>query len=291
MGRSKIRYLAAKEVDRCLGMKETIYATRDAFRRLSSGEAEVPLRSGIIMERGKALFMPAFLPSQRRIGVKTVTLYKDNPESGLPMTDALITLFDSETGQPLALMDGERLTAIRTGAASGVATDLLARRDSSTAFIIGAGPQAETQLEAVAVVRELEQAYVYDIKKELAERFAKAMQTRLRLRVKAADSVKMISEADIICTVTPAEKPVFADADLREGTHINAVGAFTPDMCEIPPDTVKRAYLAADLKEACLTEPGDIVQPLEAGIIAPDHIKAEIGKIIAGKAPDRKSVV
>jgi ornithine cyclodeaminase/alanine dehydrogenase-like protein (mu-crystallin family) len=205
----------------------------------------------------------------------------------------LVAVVDAETGCPAAVMDGTYLTALRTGAASGAATDLLARMDARVAAVFGAGVQGRTQLEAVCQVRDIEKAWVYDVNREAAEKYAEEMRGRggrIPGDITVASSpTEAVREADVICTATTATSPVFADADLKAGVHINAIGAFTPEMQEVPEQTIKRARLVVDSREACWAEAGDLIIPRHKGLISEDDIYAELGEIAAGTKRDRES--
>jgi ornithine cyclodeaminase/alanine dehydrogenase-like protein (mu-crystallin family) len=187
-------------------------------------------------------------------------------------------------------MDGTYLTALRTGAASGVATDLLARKDARVAAIFGAGAQGRTQLLAVCEVRDIERAWVYDVNPQAAERFAQQMAGKGRvpadLRV-ASSPAEAVREADVVCTATTSRTPVFADEDLKPGVHVNAVGSFTPEMQEIPGQTVARARIVVCSREVCLAETGDLIIPIREGLITEHDIYAELGEIAAGIKPGR----
>jgi len=285
-----LRFLSADDVAQCLDMPSAIDAMRDAFKQLSAGEAQAPLRVNMPVpdHKGTALFMPVYLPSTARIGLKVVNVYPENPGNGLPMIDALVMVMDARTGRPQAVIDGEHLTALRTGAASGLATDLLARRNASSAFIFGAGVQGRTQLEAVCAVRPITQAWVYDASPDRAEAFVQAMNGRFGCKVEAAPGADAVAQADVICTATSAMSPVFTDADLKPGVHINGIGSYTPQMCEVPPKTVQRALVVVDQREACLAEAGDLRQPLDAGLIEPEHIHAELGEIVSEQKKGRE---
>jgi ornithine cyclodeaminase/alanine dehydrogenase-like protein (mu-crystallin family) len=234
--------------------------------------------------------MPAYLATDDQMAVKIVSVFNDNPAQGLPLIYALVVVVDAETGRPSAVMDGGYLTALRTGAASGAATDLLARSDARTAAIFGAGVQGRTQLEAVCAVRDIQKAWVFDLVPEQAQAFASQMGQALQIGVSVANTPsEAVSQADVICTATTSSAPVFEDADVRPGTHINAVGAYTPQMQEIPGETVLRAKVVIDHREASLAEAGDLLIPIEEGMIGEEHIYAELGEICAGRKPGRTS--
>ena len=286
-----LRFLSREDVERALTVKDAIPLVREAFVQLSSKRACVPLRTRIdVTERhGTVLYMPAYFPAREILAVKVVSLFKDNPAAGLPLIHALVVVNDARTGRPLAVMDGEALTAIRTAAASGLATELLARREAEVAAIFGAGVQGRTQLEAVCAVRPIARAYVFDPDAQRAAAFCREMGEKLSLAISAADSPEQLQNADVICTATTSSTPVFAHQDVKPGAHINAIGAYKPGEREIPEATVRVARIVVDQREACLAEAGDLVIPLAQGLITPDHLHAEIGEIAAGRKTGRGS--
>ena len=272
-------------------MKQAIALMRPAFIALSEGRAAAPVRMRMpaAEHEGWALFMPAYLPALAQLGLKVVTVNPNNTARGLPVIHAVVMVNDAATGQPLAVMDGEYLTALRTGAGAGLATDLLARPDAAVAALFGAGVQARTQLEAVCAVRPIRRAYVFNRSRENAETYAQAMSARLSLDVQVADDPAMLKEADVVCTATSSLDPVFAHADLKPGVHINGVGSYRPDMAEIPAETVIAAKVVVDHRPACLAEAGDLLKPLAQGLITEAHIHAELGQVAAGSKAGRTS--
>lgn len=283
-----VRFLSAADVGRALSMEAAIAAVRDAFVHLSEGQAQVPQRTTMSLgANDSALFMPVHLPTLGKLGLKTITIVPGNPRRGLPTTQALLTVFDAVTGRPEAVMDGEVLTAVRTGAASGVATDVLARGDAAVAAVIGAGVQGHHQLEAVCCVRPVREALVYDENQETGLRFADDLAEALGIPVRVLHRVSGIREADIICTATSSPKPVFADGDVAAGTHINAIGAFRPEAREIPGTTVGRARVAVDSRAACMAEAGEIILARREGHLGDDFNPSELGELVAGTAPGR----
>ncbi len=272
-------------------MVSAIEAMKSAFSQLSSHEAKVPLRTQMPIPeaRGTALFMPVYLPGNQQIGLKTVTVFEDNPRHNLPLIHAMVQILDGTTGKPLAIMDGELLTAMRTGAASGLATDLLAHEDAHTVSIIGAGIQGRTQLEAVCAVRPIKKAHIISRSRTGAQAFAKQMAEKLSIEVSVTDPATALPASQVICTATTSLTPVFEDAMISSGTHINGVGSYRPDMCEVPPGTVKRARVFVDQKAGCCAEAGDLIQPITVGIITEAHIVAELGQLVLGNKPGRLS--
>ncbi len=274
-------------------MGEAIEAVGAAFAQLSAGRADVPLRTSLDVSQhnGVTLFMPAYLVDDDAMAMKIVSVFNDNPSQGLPLIHALVVVVDAETGAPEAVMDGTYLTALRTGAASGAATDVMARHDAHVAAIFGAGAQGRTQLEAVCAVRPIDEAWIYDIDREQAEVMVDEASQHLSLLLNVAETERdAVRKADIICTATTSSTPLFDDADVRPGTHINAIGAYTPEMQEIPPETVARAKVVIDHHEAALAEAGDLLIPIERGLIAAEHIHAELGQIVSGDKVGRESV-
>lgn len=287
-----IRILSAEDVRKALPMNVAVETMKKAFAQLSAGHAEVPLRVGLQVPQhnGVTLFMPGYLSQDDHMAIKMVSVFNDNPSKGLPLIHALVVVLDAETGRPAAVMDGTYLTALRTGAASGAATDLLARQDAKTAAIFGAGTQARTQLEALRTVRPIDSAWIYDPNEDRAEEYAFEMKDKLGIEVHIANSPSQaMRAADIICTATTSSTPVFEDADLRPGCHINAVGAYTPQMQEVPAETVRRAKIIIDHRESSLAEAGDLIIPLNRGLISPDDIHAELGEVVTGLKPGRQT--
>jgi len=264
---------------------------KDAFVQLSRKQANVPLRMPMEIpeNNGGALFMPVYLPSTKQFGLKVVSIFTENPEHGLPLIHAMVMVMDAINGRPLALMDGEYLTALRTGAATGLATDLLARKDAEVVTIFGAGVQGRTQLEAVCAVRAIKRAYIFNPTSQKAADFRNEMSDRLSIQVEVAESTDVLSQAQIICTATTSTTPVFSNNDLKPGMHINAIGSYKPNMREIPAETVLSAKVVVDQRDVCLSEAGDLIIPLQEGLINKDHIYAEIGEIAAGNKKGRES--
>ncbi|RME88966.1 MAG: ornithine cyclodeaminase family protein [Anaerolineae bacterium] len=267
-----------------------------AYAALSDGRAEVPLRARLSIPPHEAvsLFMPAYVQSEdgEALAVKAVSVFPHNPERGEPLIYAAVLVLQPDSGRPLALLEGGSLTAIRTGAGSGAAIDLLARAESRVVAIFGAGTQGRTQLEAACTVRRIETAWVYDPNRERAQAFVAEMAGRgpvpRDLRIAESPS-QALTEADIICTATTSSTPVFDDADLKPGAHISAIGAYTPEMQEIPAATVTRARVVVDSRQAVLAEAGDLIQPMQQGLFDESHIYAELGEIVLGRKAGRQS--
>lgn len=291
----KIKMLSRDDVVQAVSMAEAIDVVKKAFIQLSKGKAELPLRIQLQVKKQGAttLFMPAYLTESDAMGVKVVSVFPKNQSQKLPTIHAVVVVVDTKTGQPLALMDGTYLTALRTGAASGVATDLLARKNARVVAIFGAGTQGRTQLEAVCTVRPIEKAWVYDIKQKVARDYAREMRAHgnpVPNKVFVAQTPKQaLREADVVCTATTSFRPVFSDADLKCGVHINGVGSYTPEMQEIPARSVVRSKVIVDSREACLAEAGDLIISIEGGLITDKNIHGEIGAVAAGTIVGRET--
>ncbi len=277
-------------------MDQAVEAMKAAYAALSSGQAQVPqrVRLEIPPHAGLSLFMPSYVqdPSGDALAVKVVSVYSANPQRGLPLIFASVIVLDPETGRTIALLEGSSLTAMRTGAASGAATDVLARADSQVAALFGAGTQGRTQLEAVCTVRSIETAWVYDVDPENVRRFISesAGHAPIPEDLRAASSPEQATQdADIICTATTSTTPVFSDRSLKAGVHINAVGSYTPQMQELPAETVARALLIVDSRSASLAETGDLLVPIQEGRFTASHIHAELGELILGRVEGRTS--
>ena len=285
--------LTDKDMRRLLSMREVIEAVELAFREKGLGRVQMPPKPYIFYSRynGDLRVMPSYLEELEISAVKVVNVHPDNPvKYKLPTVMATIILVDPKSGAPIAIMGGTWITAMRTGAAGGVAVKYLARPDSRIIGIIGAGVQARTQLMALKeVLGEIEEVRVTDIVKAARERYAKEMSEKLGLNVKAVDSVRETVEgADIVVTVTPVRRPIVKNEWIRPGVHINAIGADAPGKEELDPEILKRAKIVVDdFEQACHS--GEVNVPLTKGIISKEDIYAELGEIIVGKKPGRLS--
>lgn len=285
--------LSRSDLKQLVPMRQAVELMKTAFLELSEGRAIAPVRAVVEVDDAPSamLMMPGFVPAARALGFKVVDFFPGNPQRGLPTINAIVCLMDEVTGVPLGIMEGGYVTALRTGAVSGAATDLMARPDSRVVAVIGAGVQGVTQAAAVCSVRPIERIIAVDSRPEQLERYRAAMAADwpelAPLVETTTDPAVALAEADIVCTATTARAPVFADADLRPGTHINAVGAFTPEMQEVPPETVVRARIVVDNVDAVLTEAGDLLKPMNDGLIDQAAFSTELGHVVAGAAPGR----
>lgn len=285
-------WLNAHEIEALLTMEDAIAAVEEGFRQLALGNVLLPqrLRVSLALYGGWGAAMPAYVGGTiDGLGLKLVTLYANNPDRhGLAAIQATLLLLDPRTGQLLAVMDAAELTALRTGAASGVATRYLARADATTAAIFGAGVQGRAQLAAICAVRPIRQAWVLDRRPEAAAAFAVEMSSRLGLKVEPAQDVQAaVAAADVIVTATTSHEPLFDGRWLRPGVHINGVGSHSPAARELDTVTIQRAKVVADQTSACLAETGDLILPIREGALTETHVHAQLGEIIAGLRPGR----
>jgi ornithine cyclodeaminase/alanine dehydrogenase len=225
------------------------------------------------------------------LAVKVVSVYANNPgQYNLPTTIGTLLLNDPRTGAPLAVMDASYLTAVRTGAVTGVATQHLARKDAKRVGIFGAGVQAQTQLWAVCSVRAVESANVYDSNTTRARAFADEMSKRLNVTVNPVGEARQAVEGmDVIVAASSVHEPLFDGNWLVPGQHINAIGAHTPTARELDTTTIVRSKVVPDLAEACWVEAGDLIIPLNEGAITRDHVGASLGQVVAGLKPGREN--
>jgi ornithine cyclodeaminase len=287
--------LSTHDVRKALPMKQAVEAMKSAYAALSDGQAEIPLRAHLAVppHNGTTLFMPAYIGDQdnEALTVKAVSVFPNNPSIDLPVIHAAVIVFDPITGKPSALLEGGTITAIRTGAASGAATDILARKNAHTAAIFGAGVQGRTQLEAVCEVREIKTAWIFDPvagkSQLLVDELAGHGNIPSDLRV-AATPEEAASVAEIICTATISNEPVYPAEAVRPGTHINGVGSYTLEMIENPPQIFNTTNTFVDSVEAVMAEAGEIVAAINQKIIFPAEL-TELGDVILGKAHGRIS--
>ena len=277
-----MRVLDAEQVRAAAPMPQLLDAVEAAYRDVSSGRDRSPIRSRIPMGTGDLVLMPGVREGGGGASVKLVTVMPGNAARGLPTIHAVVAWFDAETGEPLALLDGATLTAMRTGAASGVGTRLLSRPDASVLALFGVGAQAAWQVRAVMAARPIHEVRVHSRSPEHREAFSVRMQEELGAGVTVvatASAREALRGADVVCCATTSSEPIFLAGWVEPGTHVNAVGSFRLDMIELPPELFGRATLVAvDSREAALEEAGELVAAIRAGVLAPDGF-TEIGEI------------
>ncbi len=284
-----MRLISAADVKQAISMTDAIAAVREGFIALSTAKAQVPLRSALQTADGTTLFMPAYVDQALNSAVKIVSIYPGNARHGLPSIVASVLVLDAGTGQLRALIDATYLTALRTGAGSGLATDLLALPDASILGVIGAGAQARTQIEAVLAVRPIREIRIFS--RSGAEMLVAALSASYPdLSIRTAHSASdALRGAQVLIAATTSSTPVIELADVQTGAHINGIGSYTPTMQEVAAEVVTRAKIVVDSRESCLAEAGDLLIPMATGMLDHDAIYAEIGEIAAGLKPGRTS--
>lgn len=292
----EILALNKEEMKEVINIKEVVEANKIALREYSKGLSNVPLRTNLNIEKynGQSLYMPGYLSSEDALGIKIVSVYKDNIKKGISSVSSVMLLIDDETGFPISIMDGTYLTQLRTGAISGAATDLLARKDSKIFTIIGAGGQAELQLEGVLAIRDIEEVYIFDISEENRKKFVQEMNNKYSKKYnveikEALDLEEVIKKSDIITSVTTARNKTFNGEWVKKGTHVNGVGSYTPEMAEIDSELIfKSDKIYIDTKDA-IVESGDFVQIVESGDFNIEKVTGELGELILGKTLGREN--
>jgi len=287
-----MRLLKREDVGQIITMKETIEIMKGVFLEVANDRVVLPERIVVELANKKdaALFMPAYIPGTGGIGIKTVSVFPDNVARGIPTINAQVLLIDPETGEVLSMMDGGIITAIRTGAASGLATEILSCPDSENLGVFGAGVQAKTQIEAVLEVRKIRQVKIFDTNPENARKLAGEMSDTdfYSCQFQAVESQEIVvKSSDIIVTATTSETPVFDGNLLNPGTHINAIGSFKPGIREVDDVTVRRSRIFLDSISHALKETGDLIIPISNGIISENDIQGDLGSLVAGKNPGR----
>lgn len=286
-------YLNGEEVNRLVEMGPLIDALESSFASLARGEVILPQRlvTTVASHAGVHLTMPVYVggPEGRDLlAVKIVTVFAHNrPTHGLPTVQAVLVLHDAATGQPVALMEAEELTSLRTGAVSGLATRRLANPDASTLLMIGSGALAFHQVEAVCAVRPIERVLVCSRTGTKDEALCGRITGQLHVEASPARLADALPLADVICTATTATTPLFDGSQLRPGCHINAVGAYTPGMCELDANTLRRARVFVDSRKAARSEAGDLIQATQ-GAAVDDLIAGTLGEVILGRVAGRE---
>ncbi len=261
-----------------------------AFRILSEKSATVPKR--IVMSTPdnamSVFFKPAFLSQYNRMSVKMLTQILTNEDPEIPTIKGIVLLIDMKNGQIISISDGTSITALRTGAASGIATKYLAKPDASSLAIFGCGAQGNSQLDAVMAVRPIREVSLFDINEKRAETLMKSSGLSDTVRFTINPPLAMLKSADIICTATNSQKPLFTLKDVKPGVHINAIGSYRPDMQEIDPGIFRCALTYLDDAPACIKDSGDLIKSLDSGHICETDIQGELGELIAGNIGGRQ---
>lgn len=289
--------LNKEEIQRSLPMKEAIEVCKKSLKDYSENKTNIPLRINLPVEKynGQALFMPGKISSnEEKVGIKIVSVYPNNAQYNLPSVPSTVLMIDSKTGIVNGLLDGTYLTALRTAALQGAATDLLARKDSKVATLIGTGGQAFEQARALLTVRNLEELRVVGRNFEKTKKFVEKLKNELSefstniLAYEHANDA--VIDSDIITTVTTSTTPTFDAKYVKDGTHINGFGSFTPNMIELPTELInKNNKIYFDTNDGVLSEAGDILLPLDNGLITKNDFKGELGDLVLNPAIGREN--
>ncbi|MBS7620398.1 ornithine cyclodeaminase family protein [Candidatus Bathyarchaeota archaeon] len=277
--------ISDEDIEKHVSMREAIDIVEKAFREYAKGFVKMPPRSTIMLERfgGSLSLMPSYLEESGALATKIISIYPKNRKRGYPTTAAWIVVNDPETGVMEALMDATYLTALRTGAVTGVASRCLAPRSPKIAAVVGCGVQGRMQAWAMAEVFNLEKINAFDISRERIECFARELEGTLGIDIHISENCEeAVENADIIATATTSKTPVVRRNWLSKDVHINAIGSFYPDHRELDSEIIKDAKVVVDSREAVLDEAGDLLIPIREGKITRDHIYAELGEILLG---------
>ncbi|MBU4491027.1 MAG: alanine dehydrogenase [Euryarchaeota archaeon] len=285
---NQILWLNRKEVESLLDMKGTLKAVEEAFRQHGLKKVQMPPKLYLYFKKhnGDLRTMPAYLEEQDITGVKIVNVHPDNPKKGLPTVMALVILNSTETGAPIAVMDGTYLTDMRTGAAGGVAVKYLARKNSKTVGFVGTGKQARTQLLAINEVIDIDEVKVTSVSEKSNLDFKADMEKRINCDITIKRRIKDVCNCDILVTTTPSREPIVMNKWIAEGTHINAIGADAAGKEELDPLILKRAKIVVDdFPQA--SHSGEVNVPLSKGLLTVKDIFCELGEVITGKKKAR----
>jgi ornithine cyclodeaminase len=289
----KILILSHDEVAELLPMKDCIAVMREALIALAAGQVHQPLRTIIRPPDAAGLMglMPSYISGDSAaFGLKAICIFPGNPAKGKDAHQGAVLLFSAETGELLAMMNASAITAIRTAAVSGVATDLLARKDACNLAIIGTGVQARSHLAAMSEVRFIKRCRIASRQVEHAEEFAEEMRRSFSFALEPVETVEeALKGADLIVTATTAAEPILKREWISSGAHLNVVGASTPNTREVDTATIAVSSLFVDRRESTINEAGDYLFAVRDGTIGPDHIRAELGEVLHGGKPGRTS--
>ncbi|MBV8053541.1 MAG: ornithine cyclodeaminase family protein [Acidobacteriaceae bacterium] len=286
-----MRFISAEEIANRLTYEKCIPIVRDAMIAFSKRQTKQLLRSILPLSEGRVLgIMPGAMGAHATFGAKLISVFTQNFDRGMPSHQGLVVLFDPQTGAPVCVADASTITAIRTAAATAVATDALARKEARTLALLGYGEQAATHARALRKVRDVSSITVWGRSPERACAFAERMQTELNLPIHTAKtSREAVADADIVCTLTSATDPILNGEWLRTGTHVNLVGSGFAGPAEVDNQLVARSRFFVDSREGVIQQGGEFLRAKAAGLIGDDHIAGEIGQVLAGEIEGRRS--
>ena len=291
MNNHPMRFISAEEIANRLTYEKCIPIVRDAMIAFSKRQTKQLLRSILPLSEGRVLgIMPGAMGAHATFGAKLISVFTQNFDRGMPSHQGLVVLFDPQTGAPVCVADASTITAIRTAAATAVATDALARKEARTLALLGYGEQAATHARALRKVRDVSSITVWGRSPERACAFAERMQTELNLPIHTAKtSREAVADADIVCTLTSATDPILNGEWLRTGTHVNLVGSGFAGPAEVDNQLVARSRFFVDSREGVIQQGGEFLRAKAAGLIGDDHIAGEIGQVLAGEIEGRRS--
>jgi ornithine cyclodeaminase len=287
-GTRELLVLGGDDVRRLMPMADCIEIVDAVMRTVSAGGAVMPVRLGFRLPgTGNILAaMPGYVSGPASLGAKLIAVYPDNAQAGLPSHQGLVVMFDPATGSPVAILDAHAITGIRTAAASAVATRALARQDASRLAILGTGEQAEAHVHAMAAVRELSSVTIWGRSAEKAGALAARAQQALGIPASVGPDVeRAVAEADIVCTTTSSPTPILSGGWVRRGTHVNLIGACSAKTAEADAGLIAKSAFYVDLRTSAMAEAGDLLDAM--GPLAAQHIRGEIGEVLAGKVRGR----
>ena len=285
-------FINKEKIASLLPMSECISVMEKMFRSLANGECTQPLRSLMWLpgKTGLLGMMPGHAESLGVMGIKVITVFHDNREAGYPSHQGVVILFDAKHGQPLMIFDATEITAIRTAAASALATRLLSRENSESLAIIGSGEQAERHIEAISLVRKIKQINIWSRNEKNARELAQKSSERHNVPIHVKKTAReAVENAAIICTVTSSAQPVLMGGWISAGTHINAVGSSTAAKRELDTTALVRSALFTDCYESLFNEAGDFLIPKKEGALTDSHVKGELGEVLLGSKKGRES--
>ncbi len=279
----RLRVITGSELRRLVPMSECIDIIRETMKDVSNGNAVLPLRWGMGLpnQQGMMGIMPGYIASPECFGLKLVSLFPGNTATEFPSHMGLMVLFEANNGAPIALLDSNEITKLRTAAASAVATDMLARKNAGILTILGNGEQAGAHLEAILEIRNLQEIYVWGRNSEKVKRFARQHSDRLGVSIQTLESAEdAVRRADIICATTSAKEPVLSGDWLQDGAHVNLVGSSIPSAFEADTSAVVRSKFYVDWKQSTLHQAAEFLRAMEEGAVDESHIAGEIGEVL-----------
>lgn len=280
------------EVQQLFTMKECIAVVSDALKNLTTDKATMPLRSILWMseKKGALGLMPAICHDQKSMGIKVISVFPENTKTEYDSHQGVVILFNTQNGNLMAIIDAGSITAIRTAAASAIATDLLALPDAEELAILGSGTQAQKHLESILLIRPIKRVKIWSRDFEHAQEFTESESAKYDIPIEPHQNVEnTVRNADIICTTTAAREPVLFASQVKDSTHINAVGACVSSFRELDSDLVTKSRFYVDCCESAFNESGDFLFPKKEGKIGDDHIIGEIGEVLAGNVFGRRT--